>query len=262
MGEAALAFSLEEELSVRMPAVAADAASSASEVVQLRGPIVAPDEVDYGGVVDPSETEAAESEPDDLAAATANALALEADVAAAAAAASEPGASNYGSSPEPAFDYDPARGSQPKAPPGGSARAWLLASTVSATIAEGDEAAAEAGGAAGSAGFQPEREYVAFANAIGFQPIAAAPHGRGEGGWNLLHCMCGSQDMASVAALDDIVVGMPEVSEQHAPLAHVNSLVRLFVSIASITNLDVSVCCLFVGVLRPNPSLIRASSTR
>ena len=138
--------------------------------------------------------------------------------------------------------------------------AWLSASSVTARVDEGDEAAEEAGGAAGPAGFQPGRAYVAFAEAVGFEPLAAAPHGRGEDGWNLLHCMCARQDMASVEVLDDLVVDMPEVSEQHASLAHVNSLVRLFVSIASITNLSMYVCCLLVGVLRPNPSLIRASS--
>ena len=247
-----------------MPVGAADAASSASEVVELRGPIITPtaeaDEADYG-TADEAETEAAQSEPGDLDAVTAEALTFEAKVAAAEAVAVA-GAVNYGSSPEPAFDYDSARGSQPKAAPGASSWAWLPASAVRARVDEGDEAAAEAGGAAGPAGFQPAREYVAFAEATGFQPIAAAPHGRGEDGWNLLHCMCARQDMASVAVLDDIVVDMPEVSEQHASLAHVNSLVRLFVSIASITNLSMSVCCLLVGVLRPNPSLIRASSNR
>ncbi len=74
--------------------------------------------------------------------------------------------------------------------------------------------------------------------------------------------MCARQVMASVAVLDDIVVDMPEVSEQHASLAYLSSVVRLFVSIASITDLSMSFCCLLVGVLWPNPSLIRASSNR
>ena len=269
VGDAALAFSLEQELSLRTPVKAAS--SSASEEVLLPGlaravtPAVPaagfqPEEVDWAaGKSD------AESVPSldgrDLEAVSAEALVLQATVEAAEAAA-EAEATNYGSSPSPAWDYDASRGSVPNATPGQSASAWLSASSVTARVDEGDEAAEEAGGAAGTAGFQPGRAYVAFAEAVGFEPLAAAPHGRGGDGWSLLHCMCARQDMASVEVLDDLVVDMPEVSEQHASLAHVNSLVRLFVSIVCITNLSMYVCCLLVGVLRPNPSLIRASSNR
>ena len=263
VGDAALAFSLEQELALRTPVKAAS--SSASEVVDLSGlapadtPAVPaagfqPDEADFGG--GKSDTESVASlDARDLEAVSAEALVLQATVEAAEAAA-EAEATSYGSSPSPAWDYDASRGSVPRP----SASAWLSASSVRARVDEGDEAAEEAGGAAGPAGFQPGRACAAFAEAVGFEPLAAAPHGRGGDGWNLLHCMCARQDMASVEVLDDLVVDMPEVSEQHASLAHVNSLVRLFVSIASITSLSMYVCCLLVGVLRPSPSLIRASS--
>ena len=118
VGDAALAFSLEEELSLRTPVKAAS--SSASEEVVLPGlaPAAAlgvyvagfqPEVADFGS--GKSDTESVASlDARDLEAVSAEALVLQATVEA-AEAATEAEETNYGSSPSPAYVYDASRGS-------------------------------------------------------------------------------------------------------------------------------------------------------